>query len=79
MTRPAVFHPVLVAAYPILFLYGQNISTVPRSELPLPLALAVGVLTYAATLAGGWRLFPSQAARLLSGSTGPEPGGSGAP
>lgn len=31
----------------------------------LPLALAVGVLTYAATLAAAWRLLPVQVARLL--------------
>jgi len=33
----------------------------------LPLAIAVGVLTYAATLAAGWALWPGPAARLLGG------------
>ena len=39
----------------------------------LPLALAVGVLTYAATLAGVWRLFPALATRMLGGSLVPGP------
>ncbi len=34
----------------------------------LPLALALGVLTYAATLAASWRLLPGTAARLLGGT-----------
>ncbi len=33
----------------------------------LPLAIVVGVLTYAATLAAGWALWPGPAARLLGG------------
>ncbi len=37
----------------------------------LPLALAVGVLTYAATLAGAWRLFPALATRMLGDPAGP--------
>ncbi len=37
------------------------------------LALAVGVLTYAATLAGAWRLFPALAAQMLRGSVVPAP------
>ena len=37
------------------------------------LAVAVGVLTYAATLAGAWRLFPALAARMLGGPVVPAP------
>lgn len=38
----APLHPLLIAAYPILFLFGQNLGTVTLSELVLPLGLAVG-------------------------------------
>ena len=36
MTRPAVFHPVLVAVYPVVFLYAQNVGTFPIASLFRP-------------------------------------------
>ncbi len=33
----------------------------------LPLAVATGVLTYAATLAAAWRLLPAHARRVIGG------------
>jgi hypothetical protein len=42
MKRPRVIPPMLVAAFPILFLYAQNLRIVSRREVVLPLAIAVG-------------------------------------
>jgi O-antigen/teichoic acid export membrane protein len=64
----------LVASVPMAFaVWGVQDS--------LPLALAVGVLTWAATLAAAWRLLPGPTARLLGGRVpsaspgGPDAGG----
>jgi O-antigen/teichoic acid export membrane protein len=43
----------------------------------LPLALTVGVLTWAATLAAAWRLLPGPTARLLGGLVPPASPGAG--
>jgi hypothetical protein len=45
-----VLHPVLVAAYPILFLYSQNADITPSRLIVLPLVLSVGaaILVWAA-------------------------------
>jgi O-antigen/teichoic acid export membrane protein len=60
----------LVASVPMAFaVWGVQDS--------LPLALAVGVLTWAATLAAGWRLLPGFTARLLGGRAPLVPSGSG--
>jgi len=39
---PAVIHPVLFAAFPILFLYAYNISQTSVSQIWLPLGISVG-------------------------------------
>jgi hypothetical protein len=50
-TRPrwgsVPFHPVLFAAYPILFLFSQNLGGVDLGDLFLPLALAMGAAALA--------------------------------
>ena len=38
---PVVFHPLLFAAFPVLFLYAHNISQTAAGEVWLPLAIAV--------------------------------------
>lgn len=43
MTRRFAFHPFLVAAFPILFLWAQNLQEVPFGEVVGPLVLTVGV------------------------------------
>jgi O-antigen/teichoic acid export membrane protein len=60
----------LVASVPMAFaVWGVQDS--------LPLALAVGVLTWAATLAAAWRLLPHLTAQLLGGRAPRVPTGSG--
>ncbi len=39
---PVVFHPVLFASFPILFLYAYNISQTSASQVWLPLGISVG-------------------------------------
>lgn len=36
-------HPVLLAVYPVLFLYAQNVDFTPLSDALLPMALAAGL------------------------------------
>lgn len=35
-------HPILLAAYPVLFLFAQNLGGVSLANLPMPLARAIG-------------------------------------
>lgn len=39
---PVVFYPLLLAAFPILFLYTYNINETSASQMWLPLAISVG-------------------------------------
>jgi hypothetical protein len=39
--RPLPVHPLLLAAYPVLFLYGQNLGELDPSDLVVPLAAIV--------------------------------------
>lgn len=45
MTRRFAFHPLLVVAFPILFLWVHNLQEVPFGEVAGPLVLTVGVTT----------------------------------
>jgi hypothetical protein len=40
--RPLPLHPLLLAAYPVLFLYGQNLGELEPSDLVAPLLVVVG-------------------------------------
>jgi hypothetical protein len=40
--KPLVIHPLLIAAFPILFLYAYNISETSADQIWLPLAFSVG-------------------------------------
>jgi len=42
MKKFSVFHPFLLAMFPILFLFAYNIDEVPASDLFLPLLVAIG-------------------------------------
>ena len=48
--KAAVFHPVLFAIYPVLFLYAHNIKEVDLSQLVFPLLFSIG---FASLLWGG--------------------------
>lgn len=52
MRRPVAFHPLLVAAFPVLALWGQNLDEVPFGEIVGPLAVTVGAAaaTFAITV-----------------------------
>ena len=50
--RPFPFHPVLLAAYPVLFLFAQNLSEVNLAETYQPI-LRAGAVAVAITLATG--------------------------
>src|SRR5688500_2902500 len=39
--RPFPVHPLLVAAYPVLFLYGENVGELELADLVVPLLLVV--------------------------------------
>lgn len=57
--RPLPVHPVLLAAYPVLFLYGQNLGELEPSDLIAPLlvivAAAVALLLVGAPVLGDGR------------------------
>jgi hypothetical protein len=62
--RPRPLHPLAFAAYPVLFLYARNISSVPVGDLMQAL---VGALFTAAALFGlGWLVFRSRLRAALS-------------
>ncbi len=42
MTRRPPVHPLVLAAYPIVFLYGENLGEASPGDLILPLALVLG-------------------------------------
>ena len=42
-TRPWPLYSLLVAAYPVLFLYGQNVGELTLDELVAPLAVILGL------------------------------------
>lgn len=52
------FHALLLAAYPVLLLYGDNVVDVAPSDVVVPLALVLGIaallLTILARLLGSW-------------------------
>ncbi len=52
---PVVVHPLLVAAYPILFLYTQNMDVIGIGEIVLP--LGVSLAGAAALWAATWLVF----------------------
>ena len=79
--RPFPLHPLLVAAYPVLFLYGQNLGELELPELVGPLA-AIVVAALAALVVGAYLLRDGQraavvvsalAATLLRDGTGDRP------
>lgn len=53
--RPFPFHPVLLAAYPVLFLFAQNLSEVNLAETYQPI-LRAGAVALAITLVAGLAL-----------------------
>lgn len=57
--QPPPFHPLLLAAYPVLFLYGQNLGELTLGDLPTPLvvilAAAVVALVVGAHVVGDAR------------------------
>jgi hypothetical protein len=57
--RPWPIHPVALAAYPVLFVYGENVGELRLDDLVLPLtavlAVTVAVLLGAALIAGDVR------------------------
>src|SRR5688500_15192243 len=62
--RPMPFHPVLLAAYPVLFLYGQNLGELTLGDLVAPL-LAVTVAALVALVIGAYVLRDSRRAALV--------------
>ncbi len=50
--RPFPFHPVLIAAYPVLFLYAQNLAEVGLGETYQPILRAAAVAIGITLLAG---------------------------
>ncbi|HEU5202959.1 MAG TPA: hypothetical protein VFU17_01545, partial [Candidatus Limnocylindrales bacterium] len=42
-TRPWPLYSLLIAAYPVLFLYGQNVGELTLDELVAPLAVILGL------------------------------------
>lgn len=59
-SQPFAFHPVLFAAYPVLFLYSVNVAEVDFAEVLVPLGAVVGLGTAAFLLA---RLIVRETAR----------------
>ena len=62
--RPLPLHPLLLAAYPVLFLYGQNIGELEPSDLIAPLVVIVAGAV-AALLVGALLLGDSRRAALV--------------
>ncbi|MEW5912840.1 MAG: hypothetical protein AB1814_09815 [Thermodesulfobacteriota bacterium] len=42
MPRLRVYHPLLLACFPVLFYFSQNVAYLSLGQLPLPLGLALG-------------------------------------
>ena len=62
--RPLPLHPLLVAAYPVLFLYGQNLGELELTELVGPLA-AIVVAAVVALIVGAYLLRDGQRAAVV--------------
>lgn len=62
--RPLPFHPLLLAAYPVLFLYGENLGELTLGHLVAPLG-AVVVAALVATVIGAYVLRDSRRAALV--------------
>ncbi len=62
--RPLPVYPLLVAAYPILFLYGQNLGELQLGELVLPL-VGVVVATLAILVVGAYVMGDGRRAALI--------------
>ena len=62
--RPLPVHPVLLAAYPVLFLYGQNLGELEPSDLLGPLA-AIVLVALAALIIGGYLVGEGRRAALV--------------
>jgi hypothetical protein len=48
--QPAPFHPLLVAVYPVLFLYGENLGELTLGDLATPLAVILAAALVALVL-----------------------------
>jgi hypothetical protein len=48
--QPAPFHPLLVAVYPVLFLYGENLGELTLGDLMTPLAVILAAAIVALVL-----------------------------
>jgi len=46
-------HPVLISAYPVLYIYSNNVSAIPVSQLPGPLLITIGLGILVWALAAG--------------------------
>jgi len=62
--RPLPVHPLLVAAYPVLFLYGQNLGELDPSDLVGPLA-AVVLAALGALIIGAYLVRDGRRAALV--------------
>src|SRR5687768_18355043 len=62
--RPLPVHPLLLAAYPVLFLYGQNLGELQPSDLVGPLAAIVGA-ALAGLIVGAYLVRDSRRAALV--------------
>ncbi|MDF2735298.1 MAG: hypothetical protein K0S97_1921, partial [Chloroflexota bacterium] len=51
--RPLPLHPLLLAAYPVLFLYGQNLGELEPSDLVAPLVVIVAATLAVLLIAAG--------------------------
>lgn len=62
--RPLPVHPLLVAVWPVLFLYGQNVGELRLTDLVVPLA-AIVALTIVALLVGAQLMGDGRRAALI--------------
>jgi sulfatase-like protein len=62
--RPLPFHPLLLAAYPVLFLYGQNLGELSIGDLPAPLAVILAA-ALVALVVGAYILRDARRAALV--------------
>jgi hypothetical protein len=62
--RPLPFHPLLLAVYPVLFLYGQNVGELTLGDLVTPL-VAILAATVVALVVGAYVLRDSRRAALV--------------
>jgi hypothetical protein len=62
--RPLPVHPLLLAAYPVLFLYGQNLGELQPSDLVGPLA-AIVLAALAALIIGAYLVGDGRRAALV--------------